>query len=324
MIPVSSTLSEFHPTDRLNESARATPAFREELRRIPNGRNAANVALVWIQTVGIIVAAVWIDNWAVSIAARSAHGSRAARAVRGADARGRAPPPVPQQEDQRLRRPLAARLPVVHAYRFVPPRAHGPSPRRVRTLRARHPALLAGTPSRRPRCAASSCAMRPARPDGSSSRGCSERSTRRSPAIRFQRARSSARSSVFIAIGVALGHPSGSTSSSGSRRTSPCGRRDQSLAVDRRARRDAALEGPSAHHAHGPPALVRPLLLVPYHIGWHLAHHVDAGVPMANLPKLHRELRKSGYVTDSLEYRSYPALWRRLSSGTTSNAASTA
>ena len=31
-------------------------------------------------------------------------------------------------------------------------------------------------------------------------------------------------------------------------------------------------------------------LLVPFHIGWHLAHHVDSGVPMANLPKLHREL----------------------------------
>ncbi len=31
-------------------------------------------------------------------------------------------------------------------------------------------------------------------------------------------------------------------------------------------------------------------LLVPFHIGWHLAHHVDSGVPMANLPKLHAEL----------------------------------
>ena len=36
---------------------------------------------------------------------------------------------------------------------------------------------------------------------------------------------------------------------------------------------------------------------------------------MANLPKLHRELRRSGYVTDDLEYRSYPVLWRKLSSG---------
>ena len=53
--------------------------------------------------------------------------------------------------------------------------------------------------------------------------------------------------------------------------------------------------------------------LVPFHIGWHLAHHVDSGVPMANLPKLHAELRRAGYVTDELEYPSYLALWRKLS-----------
>jgi fatty acid desaturase len=56
-------------------------------------------------------------------------------------------------------------------------------------------------------------------------------------------------------------------------------------------------------------------ILVPFHIGWHLAHHVDAGVPMANLPKLHAELQRAGYVVDGLEYRSYSALWRKLSSG---------
>ncbi len=55
--------------------------------------------------------------------------------------------------------------------------------------------------------------------------------------------------------------------------------------------------------------------LVPFHIGWHLAHHVDAGVPMAHLPRLHAELRRAGYVTDDLEYRNYTALWRKLASG---------
>ena len=54
---------------------------------------------------------------------------------------------------------------------------------------------------------------------------------------------------------------------------------------------------------------------MPFHIGWHLAHHVDAGVPMAHLPKLHAELRRAGYVTDGLEYRSYTSLWRKLASG---------
>jgi fatty acid desaturase len=54
-------------------------------------------------------------------------------------------------------------------------------------------------------------------------------------------------------------------------------------------------------------------MIVPNHIGWHLAHHVDSGVPMANLPKLHAELRRANYVTDELEYPSYVALWKQLS-----------
>lgn len=52
------------------------------------------------------------------------------------------------------------------------------------------------------------------------------------------------------------------------------------------------------------------LWLVPYHTGWHLAHHVDMGVPWRHLPAFHAELRRAGYVTDPLEYRSYLALWR--------------
>ena len=56
-------------------------------------------------------------------------------------------------------------------------------------------------------------------------------------------------------------------------------------------------------------------VLVPYWIGWHLAHHCDSGIPMRNLPRYHRELVRSGYIADGLEYASYPALWRALSSG---------
>lgn len=55
--------------------------------------------------------------------------------------------------------------------------------------------------------------------------------------------------------------------------------------------------------------------LVPFHIGWHLAHHVDAGVPFRNLPEYHRLLVASGYVSPSYEYPSYPAIWRALRSG---------
>lgn len=55
--------------------------------------------------------------------------------------------------------------------------------------------------------------------------------------------------------------------------------------------------------------------IVPFNTGWHLAHHVDMGVPWRNLPALHRELVVAGWVVPELEYPNYRALWRALSSG---------
>ncbi len=61
--------------------------------------------------------------------------------------------------------------------------------------------------------------------------------------------------------------------------------------------------------------LVSRFFLVPYNIGWHLAHHVDMGVPWRNLPQMHRELRASGWIPDELEHPGYLALWRALAAG---------
>lgn len=55
--------------------------------------------------------------------------------------------------------------------------------------------------------------------------------------------------------------------------------------------------------------------MVPYNTGWHLAHHVDSGIPFRNLPRFHRELVASGYIPAGLEYPNYVALWRALASG---------
>jgi fatty acid desaturase len=54
--------------------------------------------------------------------------------------------------------------------------------------------------------------------------------------------------------------------------------------------------------------------IVPYHTGWHLAHHVDMGIPWRRLPDLHRELVAAGWVTPDIEYPSYTALWVALCS----------
>lgn len=50
--------------------------------------------------------------------------------------------------------------------------------------------------------------------------------------------------------------------------------------------------------------------LVPYNTGWHLAHHVDMGIPWHNLPAYYRELQAAGYATDATRFKNYTALWR--------------
>jgi fatty acid desaturase len=68
----------------------------------------------------------------------------------------------------------------------------------------------------------------------------------------------------------------------------------------------------TTHHVRQ--SLLARFWLVPYNTGWHLAHHVDMGIPWRNLPRFHDELVGAGYVTEGLTYPSYLALWRALAS----------
>jgi fatty acid desaturase len=63
--------------------------------------------------------------------------------------------------------------------------------------------------------------------------------------------------------------------------------------------------------------------LVPFNIGFHLAHHVDAGVPFRNLPKYHQMLVDSSYINvagdgnlvgnaQGYQYSNYRSLWSAL------------
>jgi len=63
-------------------------------------------------------------------------------------------------------------------------------------------------------------------------------------------------------------------------------------------------------------------VLVPFNIGYHLAHHVDMGVPNWNLPALQAELVASGWVTADYTYPNYRTLWRKLSAATAKNRSS--
>ncbi|MFN3258040.1 MAG: fatty acid desaturase [Ilumatobacter sp.] len=52
--------------------------------------------------------------------------------------------------------------------------------------------------------------------------------------------------------------------------------------------------------------------IVPYHTGWHLAHHVDMGVTWRNLPRLHEALVADGWITPEITYPSYRDFWRHV------------
>ena len=67
-----------------------------------------------------------------------------------------------------------------------------------------------------------------------------------------------------------------------------------------------------ATHCIASQALWFRFLVGPYMLGYHLAHHVDAGVPFRSLPRYHRALIESGYISEGYAYRSYPQLWRAL------------
>jgi len=50
----------------------------------------------------------------------------------------------------------------------------------------------------------------------------------------------------------------------------------------------------------------------PYNVGYHLAHHVDSGVPFRNLPKLRQIMIEDGYATDELMWPNYRTLWKAM------------
>ena len=90
------------------------PALREELRRIPNGRNVFNVASVWLQTFGLLALACWLTVrlplalalpiWAVTFLLMG----RGFALVRHPRPRSCAPAAVLEEAVERRRRPMAA------------------------------------------------------------------------------------------------------------------------------------------------------------------------------------------------------------------------
>jgi fatty acid desaturase len=312
MQPAPELLGTPHETGDVRADGRPQPRFREDLRRIPSWRNAWSVLWVWVQTVGIIALAVWWGNpigyvlafllMGRAVAQFAALMHEAAHRLLLANKRwndlvGRwlVGYPIFTSTDAYRRVHMAH-----HRHEFGPEEPDIP-------LYAGYPIPHASFRRKLVRDATGQTAVRLFRDQFAFRRWKDARSRRTLLEILLVQA-------VLLAICVATGHwwvylvlwllPYMTVWRVINRLRAIAEHGGMNESSDRRETTHTVRQHPVARFA-----------LVPYHIGWHLPHHVDAGVPMRALPRYHRALVEAGYVTPDLEYRSYPALWRALRSG---------
>jgi fatty acid desaturase len=320
MTPAADLLEALRPTDRITAAGRPTPEFREQLRRIPNLRNALAVVALYAQTIAIVVLAVHFGNWprnlpvnllvwvAAFVLMGRAHAQFAALMHEAAHRllfRNR-------KLNDFVGRWLLGfpSFTPIDAYR----RGHMAHHREEFGPDEPDIALYRGYPISRDSMRRKLVRDATGQTGWKLFKGLLGAARSQNQAIRFQARAIVASQVVLIAIGVALHHPWVyfilwfapylTVWRVINRLRSIAEHGGMQRSKDRRLTTHSVKQSPPSR-----------FFLVPFHIGWHLAHHVDAGVPMAHLPRLHAELQRAGYVTDGLEYRSYTALWRKLASG---------
>lgn len=310
MTPPDELLADVLPAGKLGPDGRPVRALRDELRRIPNVRNALTVAVAWAQIVGVVAAAVWLDHPLAWLAGFLLMGrSFALLAI--------------------LAHEAAHRLLFTH--------------RRVNDLVGRwllaYPAFVAYDVYRRVHMAHHRQEFGPDEPDMNFYEGfpCGWRSLARKlgrdalgvsgwrnlvPLFRALRSPSSrptavsilATQAVLLAAATAAGRPElylfywllpwMTVWRVLNRLRSIAEHGGLERSSDRRR---------TTHHVRQ--SLLPRFWFVPYRTGWHLAHHVDSGIPFRSLPRLQDELDRVGYTDDALTWPSYTALWKALATG---------
>jgi fatty acid desaturase len=311
MVPEGQLLTDVLPTDRLQASGMPKPPVRDALRRIPNGHNVANVLGVWVQSFGVLTLAAWIDRWWVWPIAFVLMGRAFA---------------------------LYAILAHEAAHRLLF------SNRQANDLIGRwglaYPAFVPFDLYRRSHFAHHKDEMGPNEPDVALYRGypITQASMRRKltrdatgnsgwknlkgllRGLRNKVARPVALRIVATQVVVAVIV----TVVTGRWWAYPVLWLAPWMTVWRVINRLRAIaehggmirskDRRETTHVVRQHWIAR-FWMVPYNTGWHLAHHVDMGVPFRNLPRLHEELTDAGWITPDITYASYTALWRALASG---------
>lgn len=309
MVPPDELLPDVLPTDRLTGNGRPLPPLRDELRQIPDLRNAANVVSVWLQSFGVIALAIWLDNPLVWVATFFLIGRAfALYAILAHEAAHRLLFSKKSVNDWvgRWLVGYPAFVPVDiyrrghmahHRDEFGPNEpdlglyANYPTTRASLGRKLRRDATFSsGWKNLKPLLLAAT------RPDG------------RPLAVRILGTQALI-ALVFTLAGAWWVYPVFWLAPwmtvwrviNRLRSIAEHGGMEQS--ADRRR---------TTHHVRQ--SLLARFWMVPFNTGYHLAHHADAGVPFQHLPALHHELESAGWITPEITYPNYRALWRALSS----------
>jgi len=314
MVPPPEALPDVLPTERLNQRAMPVRSLRSDLRRIPTLRNALTVVTCLVQTFGVVIAAVVIDTWWAWLAAFVLMG------------RGHC---------------LLNILGHEAAHRLLFPQ------RKLNDFVGRwllgYPSLQAFKGYRRVHFAHHRDELGPDEPDQSLYAGYPipvdswHRKLRRD--LFGQSAYKNLRGLYFgvrklnrealqvlavqvvlLGAAIAVGEPLAYVVWLGSWCTL-WKVSNRLRAIAEHGGMERSKDRRRTTHVIRQSRLAR-FYMVPYRTGWHLAHHVDMGVPWRNLPRLHDELVASGWLVPDIQYPSYRAFWKACSAGSARSEAS--
>ena len=283
MVPAAAALPDVLPTDRLTVKGVARRPWRDELRRIPTARNVVAVAGAVLQTYGVVVAAAFVNTWWSWLAAFVWMGrGHALLNILAHEAAHRLLFPNRTMNDQVGRWVLG--YPTLQPF-YVYRRVHFAHHRDELGPDEPDTDLYRGYPISQAVVAAQVA------PGHHRRERLQERQAaraRRSQAGTRGICRSSACRPCSLGVAVAAHRPLAYVVWIGSwctlwklsnrlRAIAEHGGMERS--ADRRRTTHVIRQSPIAR-----------LCMVPYNTGWHLAHHVDMGVPWRNLPRFHAEL----------------------------------
>lgn len=307
MVPSMDVLPDVLPTDRLNARAMPVRPLRDELRRIPTVRNAITVVVAMVQTFGVVAAAVVVDTWWAFLTAFVLMGrGHCLLNILGHEAAHRLLFPNRRVNDFVGRWLLA--YPTFQAF-FAYRRVHFAHHRDELGPDEPDAALYRGYPippdswhRKLRRDLVGESASKNFRALWRSLRGGSRE------ALQI-----AAVQAVLLGASIAVGAPLAYVVWVGSWSTLwKFSNRLRAIAEHGGMERSA--DRRRTTHVIRQSRLAR-FCMVPYHTGWHLAHHVDMGVPWRNLPRLHDELVGAGWIVPDIEYPSYRAFWKACSAG---------